>query len=136
VAIAPDGKRLYVTNSWSDTVTEIDAATLKALRTLPAGFEPTGVAADAHGTLYVANRIGGDVSVIDVESGQDAERLPAGRGASYVTASADGARVFVSHIYPNPAKWRTTPESEITEIDAGRRVVEARIGLHNVGGVF
>ena len=136
VAIAPDGKRLYVTNSWSDTVTEIDAPTLKALRTLPAGFEPTGIAADAHGTLYVANRIGGDVSVIDVESGQDAERLPAGRGASYVTASADGAQVYVSHVYPNLAKWRTTPESEITEIDAGRRVVESRIGLHNVGGVF
>jgi YVTN family beta-propeller protein len=136
VAMAPDGSRLYVTNSWSDTVTEIDAATLKVVRTLPAGFEPTGIAADGHGTLYVANRIGGDISLIDLASGQDAKRLPAGRGASYVTASADGARVFVSHIYPNPAKWRTEPESEITEIDTARQAVESRVRLHNVGGVF
>jgi YVTN family beta-propeller protein len=136
VAIAPDGKRLYVTNSWSDTVTEIDAATFKSVRTLTAGFEPTGIAVDGHGTLYVGNRIGGDISLIDLASGQDAKRLPAGRGASYVVATADGARVYVTHIYPNAAKWRTTPESEITEIDAGRQTVHARIGLHNVGGVF
>ena len=137
VAIAPDGTRLYVTNSWSDTVTEIDAATLKVLRTLPAGFEPTGIAVDGrHGTLYVANRIGSDVSLIDLASGQDAKRLPAGRGASYVAASADGARMYVSHIYPNPGKWRTEPESEIAEIDTEHQVVESRVRLHNVGGVF
>ena len=136
VAMTPDGKRLYVTNSWSDTVTEIDAATMKALRTLPAGFEPTGAATDGHGTLYVANRIGNDVSVIDLQSGQDAKRLEAGRGASYVAATADGARVYVTHIYPNAAKWRTTPESEITEIGTEHQTVAARIGLHNVGGVF
>jgi YVTN family beta-propeller protein len=136
VAMAPDGTRLYVTNSWSDTVTEIDAATLKVLRTLPAGFEPTGIATNARGTLYVANRIGGDISLIDLASGLDAKRLPAGRGASYVAATADGAHVYVSHIYPNPAKWRTTPESEITEVDTGRQAVESRVRLHNVGGVF
>src|ERR1019366_10282299 len=124
VAIAPDGTRLDVTNSWSDTVTEIDAATLKVLRTLPAGFEPTGIAVDGrHGTLYVANRIGSDVSLIDLASGQDAKRLPAGRGASYVAASADGARMYVSHIYPNPGKWRTEPESEITEVGTERQIV-------------
>jgi len=137
VAIAPDGSRLYVANSWSDTVSEIDAATLKVLRTLPAGFEPTGIAVDGrNATLYVANRIGGDISLIDLASGLDAKRLPAGRGASYVTATADGARVYAGHIYPNPAKWRTVPESEITEVDTARQAVEARIGLHNVGGVF
>jgi YVTN family beta-propeller protein len=136
VALSADGTRLYVTNSWSDTVTEIDAATLKVLRTLPTGFEPTGIATDGRGTLYVANRIGGDISLIDLASGLDAKRLPAGRGASYVAASADGARVYFSHIYPNPANWRTTPESEITEVDTGRQAVESRVRLHNVGGVF
>ncbi len=137
VAVSPDGTRLYVTNSWSDTVTEIDAGSLKAIRTLPAGFEPTGIAMDGRrGTLYVANRIGGDVSLIDLESGQDARRLPAGRGASYVSASADGSRVFVTHIYPNPGKWRAEPESEITEVDAEHRIVASRMRLHNVGGVF
>jgi len=136
IALAPDGSRLYVTNSWSDNVTEIDAGSLKPLRTLPAGFEPTGIAADAHAALYVANRIGNDVSVIDLASGQDARRLEAGRGASYVTASPDGARVFVTHVYPNAAKWRTEPQSEITEIDSGDQAVVSRIRLHNVAGTF
>jgi YVTN family beta-propeller protein len=136
VAVAPDGARLYVTNSWSDSVTEIDAASFKVLRTFPAGFEPTGIAADAHGTLYVANRISNDISLIDLKTGQDAKRLEAGRGASYVAASADGARVFVTHIYPNAARWRTEPESEITEIDAAHQVVQSRVPVRNAAGIF
>ena len=42
-ALPPDGKRLYVANSWSDTVSEIDTARLAVVRTLPAGFEPNSV---------------------------------------------------------------------------------------------
>jgi DNA-binding beta-propeller fold protein YncE len=36
------------------------------LRTLPAGFEPTGIAFDGRGTLYVANRLSDDVAVVDL----------------------------------------------------------------------
>jgi YVTN family beta-propeller protein len=131
-----DGSRIYVANSWSDTVSEIDASSLKVIRQLPAGFEPTGVALDGRGFLYAANRIGNDVSVIDLERGVDARRLAAGRGASYATASADGSRVYVTHIYPNPGKFRTQPESEVTEIDTQSQVVLSRSQLHNVAGVF
>jgi YVTN family beta-propeller protein len=137
IALNADGSRIYVTNSWSDTVSEIDAASLKVLRTLPAGFEPTGALVDARrDTLYVANRVGNDVSLIDLGSGADARRLLAGRGASYLAASPDGARVFVTHIYPNPGKFRAQPESEITEIDAEHQFVASRMRLHNVAGVF
>ena len=38
LSLAPGGKRLYVANSWSDTVSEIDTATLTVVRTLPAGL--------------------------------------------------------------------------------------------------
>jgi len=65
LALSPDGKRFYVTNSWSDTVSEVDAASLQVLRTLPAGFEPTGVAMDAaRNVLYVANRLSDDISIV------------------------------------------------------------------------
>ena len=135
--VAVSGSRIYVTNSWSDTVSEIDAATLRVIRTLPAGFEPTGVAAGPRGnSLYVANRLGNDVAIIDTNSGVDARRLVAGRGASWEAASPDGSRVYVAHIYPNPGPFRTEPESEITAIDTSRQVVAARLRLHNVGGVF
>jgi len=135
IAASADGKRIYVTNSWADTVTEIDTVTLAVTRTLSAGFEPTGLALDLRGqALYVANRISNDVSVIDVRTGSEIKRLAAGRGASYL--AANGSHVYVTHIYPNLGKFRTEPESEITEIDAGRQAVEARPRLHNVGGIF
>jgi YVTN family beta-propeller protein len=135
LTVSADGRRIYVANAWSDTITEIDAAALQATRTLPAGFEPTGVALDASGqTLYAANRLGNDVSVIDLASGRDVQHLAAGRGASYVASYGD--RLYVTHIYPNPAKFRTEPESEITEIDTAREAVKQREKLHNVAGVF
>ena len=137
IALAPDGKRFYVTNSWSDTVSEVDALSLQVLRTLPAGFEPTGVALDAaRNVLYVANRLSDDISLVDLAAGADVRRLAAGRGASYLTASPDGARIYVSHIYPRVGAFRAPPQSEITEVDAVRQVVTNRLALNNAAGVF
>jgi YVTN family beta-propeller protein len=137
VTVSPDGSRIYVANSWSDSISEIDAASLRLIRNLSAGFEPTGIAVDGRGEyLYAANRIGGDVSVIDLHTGTDVRRLVAGRGASWVTRSADGSSIYVTHIYPNPGKFRSQPESEITEIDTATRTIASRLPLHNVGGVF
>lgn len=133
IALSPDGRRIYVTNSWADTVTEIDAAFLTVTRTLPAGFEPIGVAVNGK-VLYIANRISNDVSVIDLQTGNEIKRLAAGRGASYIASNS--SRVYVTHIYPNLGKYRTEPESEITEIDAEHQSVEARPRLHNVAGLF
>jgi YVTN family beta-propeller protein len=128
VTVSPDGSRIYVANSWSDNISEIDAASLRVIRTLPAGFEPTGVAVDGRGEyLYAANRLGGNVSVVDLKTASEDRRLVAGRGASWLTTSADGSRIFVTHIYPNPGKFRTQPESEITEIDTASRRILSRL---------
>ncbi|HEY1241272.1 MAG TPA: YncE family protein [Bryobacteraceae bacterium] len=135
MALSPDGKRIYVTNSWADTVSEIDTAGLAVTRTLPAGFEPIGLSLDETGqVLYVANRISSDVSVIDLREGREVNRLAAGHGASYT--AVQGSHVYVTHIYPNPGKFRTEPESEITDIDTQHQRVEKRIRLQNAGGVF
>jgi YVTN family beta-propeller protein len=136
IAITPDGARLYVTNSWADTISEVDTAKMQVLRTLPAGFEPTGIAFDGRGALYVANRLGNDVTVVDVAAGAVARHLIAATGASYATASADGARIFVTHIYPILGKFRTPPRSEIEEIDARTQIVANRIALPDAAGVF
>ena len=134
---SPDGTQIYVTNSTDDTVSVVDAATLKVTRTLTTGFEPAGIVTDRTGeTLYVANRLSSDISVIDVKTGQETKRLLAGRGASYLALSPDGKFIYGTHIYPNPGAFRTPPNSEITVIDTGRQTVVERMPLHNVAGVF
>ena len=137
IAQSPDGRLLYVTNAWSDNVSVIDTASSKVVQTLPTGFEPAGVVVDrSSSTLYVANRISGDVSVIDLNSSQETKRLLAGRGASYLALSPDGKQIYCTHIYPNPGRHRTPPNSEITVIDTARQTVVERKPLHNVAGVF
>ena len=127
VALGPDGARLYVTNSWNDTVSRDRRRLAHRVRTLPAGFEPTGVVVDRPGKfLYTANRISHDVSVIDLSTGKEAKRLTAGHGASYLTLSPDGRRIYCTHIYPNLGRFRTPPQSEITEIDTALQQVVRR----------
>ncbi len=135
IALNAAGDRIYVTNSWSDTVSEIDANSRSVTRTLATGFEPSGVTVDAAGrNLYVADRISNDIAVIDLESARETKRLAGARGASYV--AVNGSLVYVTHIYPNPGKFRTAPESEITEVDTTSQVVTDRPRLPNVAGVF
>ena len=102
--------RLYVANSWSDSVSEIDTATLEVVRTLPAGFEPNAVVADRDGRfLYVANRISNDISVIDLATGAETKRLAAGRGASYLALSPDGAASTAPTSIRTPASSARRP---------------------------
>jgi len=110
---------------------------LAVVRTLPTGFEPTGIVCDRNcATLYVANRLSSDISVIAVNAGQEIKRLLAGRGASYLALSADGKFIYGTHIYPNAGAFRRQPNSEITVIDTARQTVVERKPLHNVAGVF
>ena len=147
VAVSRDGRRVFVTNSWDDTVSVIEVAktntatseagTGAVTRTIATGAEPYGVVVDRSGkTLYVANRISNDVSVIDVASGVERKRLTAGHGASYLTLSADGSRVYCTHVYPRIGAQRTVPQSEITVIDTAREMVVERIPLDGVAGMF
>jgi YVTN family beta-propeller protein len=138
-----DGKRLLVTNTWDDTVSVIDAASLSVSATWPVGAEPSSAVEDHDGKhVYVADRISNDVAVLDAQTGEEEKRLLAGRGASYITPSPDGAKLYVTHIYPNPAKQptpggnRLPPQSEITVIDTARAVVVDRMPLPRIAHSF
>jgi YVTN family beta-propeller protein len=142
-SLSPDGKRLLVTNTWDDTVSVVDTQTLTVATTWAVGAEPSGVVQDRAGKyVFVANRISDDVAVLDAATGTEQKRLAAGRGASYITPSPDGARLYVTHIYPNPTHEstemgnRSVPQSEITVIDPVRAVVVDRIRLKNIAHGF
>ena len=101
-SLSPDGSRLFVANSWDDTVSVIDTLSLEVVATWPVGAEPSSVVEDRDGKhLFVANRISNDVAVLNPETGVEEKRLAAGRGASYITPSPDGSRLYVTHVYPN-----------------------------------
>ena len=142
-ALSHDGSRLFVANSWDDAVSVIDTRTLQVIATWPVSAEPSSVAEDPAGNfLFVASRISNDVAVLDAHTGAELKRLAAGRGASYMTLSPDGHRLYVTHVYPNLPHQaskggnRVPPDSEITVIDTERAVVNDRIPLHNIAGVF
>jgi len=66
VAIAPDDKKLYVTNAVSGTVSVIDSDRRAVVKTIAVGTEPTGCALTLDGAkLYVTNLSSNSVSVID-----------------------------------------------------------------------
>lgn len=46
LALAPDGRTLYVANGLSDDVTIVDTASFKAVKSVKAGRVPHGVVAD------------------------------------------------------------------------------------------
>jgi len=136
-SLSPDGKRLYVANTWDDTLSVIDTASLAVIATWPVGAEPSSVFEDRAGKyLFVANRISNDVAVLNPQTGEEEKRLAAGRGASYITPSPDGSRLYVTHVYPNPAPNRGVPESEITVIDTARAMVVDRIPLQGIAHGF
>ena len=131
------GDRLYVANSWDDTISVIDTKTLEPIATWPIAAEPSSIIEDRQGQhLFVANRISNDIAVLDPRTGAEEKRLAGGRGASYITPSSDGARLYVTHVYPNPTSHRAAPDSEITVIDTQRAVVSDRIALPDIAHGF
>ncbi|MGC2637915.1 MAG: hypothetical protein WA294_12105 [Acidobacteriaceae bacterium] len=133
--LSPDGRRMLVTNSWDDTLSVIDTRAGAVTATWKAGFEPSS-AVENHGLVFVADRIGNDITALDAATGEERSTLAAGRGASYMALSADGRRIYATHIYPNPGRYRTAPQSEITVIDAERARVVDRMPLPEIAGVF
>ena len=73
--LTPDGKRLFVSNWSSESVSVIDTATNKVIRTLHVGMNPNDMKLSADGRLFVACSNDNTIHVIDTRSLQILERL-------------------------------------------------------------
>jgi YVTN family beta-propeller protein len=101
------GNRLFVSNSNSDTISEIDVATHKVSKTIlvrPGGLRgfpgltPLGSALSADDrTLYVAIADLNAIAVIDTGSGRVLGYAPTGWYPTSVAVSPDGKSVFVAN---------------------------------------
>ena len=68
LALTPDGKRLFVSNWGDKSVSVVDAASLKVIKTIPVGFNPNDMALSADGRLFVACSNENTVYVIDTRT--------------------------------------------------------------------
>jgi YVTN family beta-propeller protein len=81
IAIAPDGKTVYVSTGRGNSVAVIDAATETLKTLIPVGQRPWGIALSTDGQkLYTANGLSNDVSVIDVTTNKVVQTIKAGAG--------------------------------------------------------
>lgn len=85
--------RMYVANSYSNTISVINSSTMQVNATIHVGFYPQGVAYDsAHGYLYVANAKSNTVSVIDTATNRVVDIIDVGKFPSGVAYDSDNGR--------------------------------------------
>lgn len=75
-ALTPDGKRLFVSNWSSESVSVIDTATNKVIRSLHVGMNPNDMKISSDGRLFVACSNDNTVYAIDTNKLEVIERLP------------------------------------------------------------
>ncbi len=120
LAVSPDGRKLYVANAGSDSVTVIDRLTVAAQR-IPTGAGPTGLALSPSGReLWVANRADHTVTVLDTYHHAPLLTLPSG-GAEPVRVRfrPDGREVWIAH--------RGSHTLSVFETGCRHRIAEVRL---------
>jgi YVTN family beta-propeller protein len=105
VAMSPDGRFAYVSNSTYDetagrpkptrsTVTVIDVAHRREVGTITVGVSPNGLLVDRHrNRLWVANAGSDDLSVVDLHHHEVIAQIPVARRPFSMTQSPDGRSV-------------------------------------------
>ena len=93
-----DGAKVFVACNKANDIVEIDVASWKMLRRIPAGDGVYNLAATHDGKLLLGtNKRGQSVSVIDIASGKELARVPTTRKvASGITVSDDDRYAFAT----------------------------------------
>jgi YVTN family beta-propeller protein len=79
VRVAPNGRKVYVSNGRSGTVSVIDSHSYELLDSIKVGTRPWGIVISPDGKyLYSANGPSNDVSVVDLATDKEIARVKAG----------------------------------------------------------
>jgi YVTN family beta-propeller protein len=134
VAITPDGKKVYVTNSMPvNNVSVIDTATNTVTATVPVEGNPVGVAVTPDGTkAYVVSQGTNSVFVIDTSTNNVIAIVPVGASPEGIAISPDGTKVYVTNsfngnIYNGNFDNNNSNKSTVSVIDTARDNVIANI---------
>jgi YVTN family beta-propeller protein len=96
-----DGRKVYVANTISNTVSVIDTTTNAVIATIPVGISPQGVTVTPDGSkVYVTNSTG-TVSVINTTTNAVVSAIPVGSFPFGVAVTPDGRKVYVANDFDN-----------------------------------
>jgi DNA-binding beta-propeller fold protein YncE len=131
-APGPDGSRVYVACNRSNEIVEVDAATWRQLRRLPAGEGVYNLAITRDGrTLVATNKRGQSVSLFDIATGRETARIATRRRIVHgvaITPDDRYACVSVEGIGSEPGTL------EIIDLVARRIVASVDVG-QMAGGI-
>ncbi|MFA7035945.1 MAG: NosD domain-containing protein [Methanosarcina sp.] len=131
IAVTPDGKTAYVTNSWDNNVSVIDTATNTVIDSVKVGSYPCGVAVSPDGTeAYVTNCGSNNVSVIDTGANTVTATVPVGNWPEGIAVTPDGKKAYVAN-----SGNITAPEDTVSVINTINDTVTDTIpaGRHPCG---
>jgi YVTN family beta-propeller protein len=122
LAMKPDGGEIFVSNSLSDSVSEIYDGTDEVGDTYMIGADPVfGLASRDNSLLYVANRSSQEVTVYSIDDGKRVDSLHVGDGPAAMAFSAAGHLLFVvDRRSDDVSVVRTATQSLFTLLPAGR----------------
>ena len=96
IAITPDGKTAYVTDSGSGTVTPINTVTRRAAPAIAVGADPRAIAITPDGrTAYVTDPGSGTVTPISTATNQAAAPIRVGADPRALAITPDGRTLYV-----------------------------------------
>jgi YVTN family beta-propeller protein len=97
VAATPDGRRAFVANIGSGSVTAVDLESGKAIKSIPTGAGAEGIAITPDGReVWITNREADTVSILDAKSLEVTATLPAADFPIRAKITPDGKKALVS----------------------------------------
>lgn len=122
LALKPDGGEIFVSNSLSDTISEVITGTDDVLGAYLMGADPVrGIVSADNSLLYVGNRRSQEVTIYSIDDGKRTGAVRVGDGPAALAFSSAGHLLFVVDAGSGDvAVVRTLSHSLFTLLPAGR----------------
>ena len=131
ITVSPDGKKVYVANSWNDNVSVIDTDINTVTATIPVGRFPEGIAINPTGTkVYVTNSLDDNVCIIDTSTNDVIATVNVGINPVGVAVNPEGTKVYVTNVGNF-----SVPDNTVSVIDTATDMVAAtvKVGQQPIG---
>ena len=100
LAMKPDGGEIFVSNSGSDSISEISTGTNEVGGTYPIGSRPVrGIVSRDNGTLWVANFGADSIALYSIDDGRLAGSVPAGSAPDALAFSDDEHLLLAADVH-------------------------------------